>query len=326
MDVPVPGNYKGSPVHSAERDTMGNAKWFLRQGIIASLAFNLRAEPAQTLDLKPFAGPSPIQTAGIEWAMPRGRQVFDGTPFQMDGAVLLHATNAEQKAHPGRTNAIEIPVGRTFERVHLLAASDTNGTNHVPVARLRFSYADGSSATADLIYGEHLRGWQGPWHKAEPPLTDTNARVAWCGQNSVAATGDRYLRLYHVTLANPSPDKEVRSLALESAETQCGLLLLALTVGPTRADPLSDTWTPPHSPFPDLRPRDGGLVRGEGLIENMAGQPLAGVRIRVMAARKFNTDDGKSSESEPGAGAEAVTDAKGHFILPPLPDTACTAS
>jgi uncharacterized GH25 family protein len=299
---------------------MGIARRLLLQMIGVPLALTLRAEPTQTINLGPYVGPSPIESAKVEWAMPHGRQVFDGIPFQIDGAVLLYGSSAAQAQNPGPRKVENIPVGRRFDRLDLLGATDTNGVDHDPIAHIRFLYADGTTAVLDLVYGGQMRGWQGPWHKTEEPLTEPNSHIAWYGQNSAAAQGDRYLRLYHVILANPSPDKEVRALTLESAGTRYGLMLLALSVGPAKPEPLPDTWTPPKSPFPDLRPRNGDLVSGEGVVENIAGQPIAGARVQVIGARGLTYGDGRSTPGDPGVGAETTTDAKGHFVLPPIPD------
>jgi hypothetical protein len=300
---------------------MGVAKWFLLPAIGASLASQLHAQTVRTIDLKPFIGQSPIEAAKAEWAMPRGHQVLDGTPFEINGAIFLYATNSGQEHHPGRTNVANVLVGQRFEHLHLLTATDTNnGPDRIPIAKVRLLYADGSDSALDLTFGEHMRGWQGPWHKKEPPLSDPTARMAWYGQHSSAAQGDRYLRLYHVTLPNPSPDKEVRAVSLESARSQYGLMLMALSYGPAKADPLPDTWTPPKSPFPDLRPRNGDPATGDGLVRTITGTPVEGAHVRVMGARGLTYGDGRSTTDDPGIGSTADTDVSGHFTLPPLPN------
>lgn len=292
-------------------------------GIIAMVAWlvsSASADTIQTLDLSRSVGHSPVVTMDASWLVPHGHQVLDGVPFQIDGSLLLRGTNSSQKQTPGWTNVSDISVGHKFEQLHLLAGSDTGGPDGIPVAKVRLTYSDNSDTVLELVYGAHLRSWLTAWHKEEPPLLGTNARVVWTGQNSTAAQSDKFLRLYHVTLANPSPDKEMRSLAFEYAGTQYGLLLLAASVGPASAERLSDTVASAKNPFPDLRPRTGEPAQGEGFVKSMDGKPLANATIGVMASRALGTMDRESSTQSKEVGTIARTDSEGHFVLPPLPD------
>lgn len=292
-------------------------------GVLAAvlrLGLPTAAETVQTVDLSRFIGHSPVVAMDAVWLAPHGRQVLDGIPFQIDGSLLLRGNNSLQKQTPGWTNVNDIFVGRKFERLHLLAGSDTGGPDGIAVAKVRLQYADGTEAALELKYGEHLRSWLAPWHAEEDPLRSTNAQVVWVGQNSEAAQSDKFLRLYHVTLANLAPEKEVQTMALQSAGTQYGLLLLAASVGPAAAERLPDTVVPATSPFPDLRPRTGQPARGEGFLRDKDGRPIAGGLVRVMAAREFKKPDGQSSTEATGVGSGTETDPNGHFVLPSLPD------
>ncbi len=297
--------------------------WCPSLALAAALFASARAGTVQPLDLKSFTGPSPFETSKAEWTLPRGRQVLDGTPFQIDGVVLFYATNPVQTRTRAGISNITVsltPQLRRFDRLHLLAAVDNTGKDHIPVATIRFLYSDSSDATAELRTGEQLRNWQGSWHKAERPLKDPSASIAWTAQHSSAAQADRYLRLYHVALTNPSPDKEVRAISIESARTQFGLMLAGLSIGPAQADPLPDTWPAPKNPFPDLRPRNGDPARGEGFVKTLAGRPISNAVVRVIGNRPFNSSDGNSDSDIASTGAAATSDGSGHFILPPLPD------
>ncbi|MDB6023529.1 MAG: hypothetical protein JWQ04_3386, partial [Pedosphaera sp.] len=246
----------------------------------------MSAEQVQTLDLKSYVGPSsPVERLGADWPMLHGREVLDGIPFQVDGTILFQATNALQKGLAVTTNLSDLAVGRRFERLHLLAGTDTDGPDGIVIAKIHLLYADGTDAALELKYGEHLRCWRAAWHKDEEPLKSPDARVVWREQSSSAAQLDKYLRLFHVALTNPAPDKEVRALSIESAQTQYGLLLFAVSIGPTAAEPLPDTVTAPHSPFPDLRPRQGEPAQGEGVVKDKNGRLLVGARIRVSETR-----------------------------------------
>lgn len=296
--------------------------WIWMAGLCVMASWRSFADPVQTLDLKPFLKPkSPIEKIGAGWLVPHGLQVMDGIPFQIDGAILFYASNWTQRGKIAKgSDLINVPVSAHFEKLHLLAASDIDGTNDVAIAKVHLEYTDGSEKELDLVYGEHLRCWQAPWHKPEAPVKYPESRVVWSAQHDRAAQLDKYLRLFHVALSNPSPDKEVRALKIESAHTQVGLLLLAVSVGPAQAEHLPDTVSAPHSPFPDLRPRHGEPVRGEGIIKGKNGQPLASARIRISAVRELKTEDRTSTTTDPVVGLATESDAKGHFVLPPLPD------
>ena len=288
---------------------------------VAALTLPVLGGPTiQTLNLKPFVGPSPVDTIGANWLLPHGEQVLDGTPFQIDGVILMYGDYAAQKKRPGRTNVNDIPVGRSFDSLHLLATAQSKAADGTPLTRILFQYADGSSNSVEVSYGVHVRNWFGPWHKADAALADPNVREAWRGQFSAAATTDDYLRLFHVVLTNPAPTKLVQSLSLESLKKPAGLMIAAISVGPAQPEPGSDTVSTMKNPFPDLRPRSGELARGEGVVKTIVGEPLAGARVRVVGTRKFGASYYNADADDDAVGAGAVTDADGRFALPPLPD------
>jgi hypothetical protein len=170
-------------------------------------------------------------------------------PFQIDGLLLLNASNSVQRARPGRDKIEHIVVGRRFQRLHLLAATDSDAKDGMLAGIMRVHYGDGSDATLEIRYGEQLLSWLGNWHTNSEALpSNTNSRIAWSGQHSSAAQSDKFFRLFHLVLTNPAPDKHVTELSLESPKTQCGLLTAAISVGPADAERLPDTIQPPTAP------------------------------------------------------------------------------
>jgi hypothetical protein len=279
------------------------------------------AEPPEPLDLKAVLGDWPFSSLGADWMLPKGKQVLDGVPFQIDGAILLNATNSVQRSRPGKFKVEHIAVGRHFEKLHLLAASDSNAKEGVTVGIIRLQYGDGSEDTLVVRSIEHVAPWLAPCHNDEPENTQSaKTPIAWVGQHSSAAQSDKFFRLFHVTLPNPHPDKQVTELSFESPKTQAGLITVAISTGPAEADRLADTITPRKNPLPDVQPRSGELVAGRGLVKSLAGEPLSGARVRVAAVRKLDSNDNSSSTSDPAVGTEAFADADGRFTLPPLPD------
>ncbi len=169
-------------------------------GTVLAFGTSSHAASVETIDLKAFVRPALFESIGVEWTLPHGRQVLDGTPFQIDGEILLYRTNSAQKALTARTNVNNIPVGRRFERLHLLAGAESSTSDGAIIAKVRLSYADGSNSALDVRYGDQVRNWYGPWHKKDKPLKDPNAREVWLAQCAAAAAGDNYLRPFHVTL------------------------------------------------------------------------------------------------------------------------------
>ncbi|EEF59349.1 hypothetical protein [Pedosphaera parvula] len=300
---------------------MKGIKWLWVLTIVSWLALSLRAESIQTLDLKTHVGPSPFDFQNAEWLLPRGQQVLDGVPFQIDGAILLYATNSYQKTHPGRTNVNDIAVGRKFEKLHLLTAADTTGTKQgASAGTIQLVYADGSTNFLEVRFGDQVRSWYGPRHKADAALKDKDAHIAWQADHAAPSKFDQYLRLFHVVLSNPSPDKEVRALSLLSTKHNAGLIIIAMSVGPKTAEPLPNTINPPKNTYPDLTPRKGDLTNIEGTVKTKSGQPLIGALVRIVGAREFVTSDSDASSDGPGAGLETITDGEGRFKLPPVSD------
>src|SRR5687767_14365305 len=138
-----------------------------------------RADQVEPIDLKPFVGKTQFDHINASWLLPMDRQVIDGVPFQIDGIVELSGTSP-RFTNPGRTNVTNIPVGRAFERLHLLLACSRGGFEEgTTFARITIHYADNSTEQLRLQYGLHARDWFGPRHNPERPLLDPGTRIAW---------------------------------------------------------------------------------------------------------------------------------------------------
>src|ERR1044071_4680430 len=85
--------------------------------LVAALRVLYAAESPEPLDLKPVLGDWPFASMGSDWMLSKGRQVLDGVPFQIDGAILLNASNSVQRSRPGKFKVEHIAVGRRFEKL-----------------------------------------------------------------------------------------------------------------------------------------------------------------------------------------------------------------
>jgi len=275
----------------------------------------------QPLNLIMFTNASAFDDIDAPWLLPKGLQVFDGVPFQVDGVIQL--SGSARPGGQGHVNAPDsitgIPVNSGLEELHLLTAVDGSTDEDAEVTRITLVYSDGSKATLSLKYGQQVRNWTGRWHSSERALRDTNASVAWVGQNSDPAAVDRFPRLFHVMLKNPNPHKKVLTLSVEKVVDNVGPFFAGITIGPTGADRLINTVNMPASPFPDLRRRTGQLAAIKGVVRTVDGKPIAGARVEAVSARKFNTRIGQSDEDLANEVA-TTTESDGQFSLPPLPD------
>jgi hypothetical protein len=138
--------------------------------------------------------------------------------------------------YPARIAGIRVE--RPFTQLHLLHGcgggwTDTvDGAKHAvpdgaPIARLVFHYADGGQHAESIVYGEHLLDW---WGDPRDSREVGGGRVAWEGTNPVAHALGARLRLYHIALTNPSPERSVAHLDYESLLTACSHFVVAITV------------------------------------------------------------------------------------------------
>jgi WD40 repeat protein/tRNA A-37 threonylcarbamoyl transferase component Bud32 len=206
--------------------------------------------PARLLDLAPPTAINPRRhsreatTLGIAnlCGLPLGRQRMGGVDFDVRATIrpdpaTLDALYALRAAGgKGGLPIASIAVPDTQARVaafELLATSPTFIQDPMPEtlpvqANLVVHYADGGVARLPLRYGRDMTMWT-----ERPPAA---SKVAWRlllprveGGNLHSRTVD----LYRVRLANPHPERRVRSLDIEAMPvTWNGIAILAITIDP----------------------------------------------------------------------------------------------
>lgn len=247
------------------------------------------APAARTVNLKPFLGKCQFQNVNAEWILPRGRQVVEGVPFQIDGIVEVAGSSARY-SNVGRTNINDIPLQGTFERLYLLAAASRDVNEGVVIANLTLHYADGSSTKLPIEYGRHVLDWMGPRHKGESPLVEPDSRVAWQVEHTAASRRDDSLRLFYTTLPNPDPLKEVRSLDIISTRARGGLMVAALSTGPDRVERLPDTLSKVEEHF-HIEGGPGGKPTLTGRVTDDKGAPVTNATVGVLGVKTVDTSD-----------------------------------
>jgi hypothetical protein len=161
--------------------------------------------------------------------LPAGHETFDGVRFNVAGIIqLADGNDVTQTNNPYPESVEGIPVNRTCHQLHLLHGTVQGLGDQLVVSSLMLHYADGTTGKLDIVYGQQVYDW---WFKgtADLPLAG-NTKVAWVGQNPVAAAGGYRIRVFKSSFENPKPDLQIKTIDYVSALTTSGPFLLALTV------------------------------------------------------------------------------------------------
>lgn len=235
----------------------------------------LDSEPLP-LDLSPFFWErfvSPART-NMELVTVSGRQMFDGLPFQVDGRACLYGRAlARQRRRPASDypDILGVKVGRAFDELHLLHATQFTDREGEKVAVARFNYADGTRHEFPIIYGGHVRDWQRLQSEAKENYSDPDTKVIWRGPG--VARFKSTTRMSKTRLINPFPKKSVLTIDFISTGKVASYDIAAATVAGR------DPKRPVTPPVPLDRPErnfDGALIVH---VVNEAGQPIEGVWV-----------------------------------------------
>lgn len=199
----------------------------------------------QSLDLSAyytlvFDQPAPADSSGIA-----GQRIFDGVPFRVNGRAELYGKQITKNRakYPDITG---VKVGRSFEELHLLHATQWPDVEGVTIARVRINYADGTKKELDIGYGVHVRDWQRLQTEEREAVTDPDTKVVWRGPGVPKFRSSQ--RLFKSVMKNPLPTKRVDTVDFLSAGRFASYGLYAATV----AD--SDSSRPVTPPAPLDRP------------------------------------------------------------------------
>src|ERR1043166_2965422 len=131
-------------------------------------------------------------------SLPRGRQLLQGIPFQIDGKFEVTGIDGLKGGNEYiPTRVTGIPIGRKAEKLLLLHATGYTEKDGTPLANLVLHYANGSEQSLRIIYGVHVRNWYEERYEKKKSLFDPNTVVAWSGteddsdRNSVIRLQDR---------------------------------------------------------------------------------------------------------------------------------------
>ncbi len=165
--------------------------------------------------------------AGNNLAMvPRGRQEFCGTQFEVGGIVSLARGREEGTVRPFPSAVEGIPVEQACRFLHFLHGSGGDAREGWAIGRVVIHYADGTDAAMPIVYGEDVRNW---WHDPNQSEATSRGIVAWSGANQRTLELGLRVRLYKSTWVNPKPSVRIASLDYVSALGEALPFLLAVT-------------------------------------------------------------------------------------------------
>ena len=239
-------------------------------------ALSLTSAEPLTLDLSPFFWERFVtpERTNMELVTVSGRQMFDGLPFQVDGRACLYGRDlAYQRRRPASAypDIIGVKVGRAFDELHLLHATQFTDLEGETVAKVRFNYADGTRHEFPIAYGGQVRDWQRLQSEAKEIYTDPDTKVVWRGPG--VARFKSTTRMSKTRLVNPFPEKAVLTIDFVSTGKVASYDVAAATVASR------DPNRPVTPPIPLDRPErdfDGSLMVR---VVDEAGQPIEGVLV-----------------------------------------------
>jgi hypothetical protein len=191
------------------------------------------AAPKQLLDLAPFYN----ARLNESWhggkgndlaALPKGRQTFNGTEFDVRGIVQLASKSPSATNYPALIKGI--PVKQKCQRLCFLHAagfgSPRDEGKQIGTYVVHFA-TNQMRLEIPIRYGHDVRDWHSV---AGEPAAPEELKVAWSGENAQSKGTGRSIRLFLTTWTNVVPDLEIESIDYVSALTVPAPFLIAISV------------------------------------------------------------------------------------------------
>jgi formylglycine-generating enzyme required for sulfatase activity/serine/threonine protein kinase len=162
-------------------------------------------------------------------SLPTGELVLAKVKFKIGDGLLRLGRPAD--VLPEMIEGIQ--VNRSFERLYLLHATDMGKkplqvSDGTPIGEYKIHYADDTTATIPMVYGEDVRDWWN-WDQSKKV---SRGKVAWEGANDYSKLNQVRIRLYLTTWQNPHPEKIIARIDfLRKGESVCAPFCVAMSVG-----------------------------------------------------------------------------------------------
>jgi protocatechuate 3,4-dioxygenase beta subunit len=157
--------------------------------------------------------------------LPRGVHKMGDAYFRV-GEMMIHVQGQMGPELPRAVKGIKVQA--QGNRLHILHATQYVATPGTIIGAYLIHYSDGSNERIPIVYGRNLvNWWVFPSIKEEP----TGARIAWTGSSDATDMNPGIkVRVFATTWTNPHPEKEVATLDMLSAGTECDPFLVAVTL------------------------------------------------------------------------------------------------
>ena len=302
------------------------------QAAAAPAAAPAQPAPAACGELPPVV---PISLAGLlvpaendQWdkssvfkIMPRGKQVFGGIEFWLEGMLQLQSSAAKEDNRTYRQTII-VPLSQTnttaaglqivqrgsnVAAAHLLGATRYGGEGVSSLAQVVWRYADGSARTMHVLFQNHVRDWIRLPYESPAYLPYSFSKAVW--RAPVPGQEGRWVRLYRFSYENPEPGRVVQQMELVSAMQTPNLFVVGLTLDPVRLGERPDD-------SPNLEPADPAPgAQMEVTVQTSEGVPLPNAKVRVQVEQASGKTPARLDHTQ-------TTDANGIALVryPPVQD------
>jgi hypothetical protein len=156
--------------------------------------------------------------------LPRGLQTLAGVNFDIRGLIQIGSGAASGMRYPREVQNIRI--GQTCHRLHFLqgALGPVRGRDGDRLGRYVIRYVDGRQVDVPIAVGQDMADW---W--SQPDEEKKRFTIAWTGDNPVARSFGRTIRLFKSTWENPYPAVGIRQFDFISDEGSGAPFLVAVT-------------------------------------------------------------------------------------------------
>jgi hypothetical protein len=228
-------NRRFNLVEQVERDADGmQIRYKLVQKTNPAEAVN----SALPLDLTPYyttpaSGFDLIADFPAWKSVPRGTQVFDQVPLEIGGMFCLWGEGCAKRKPPVifPEAVTGIQMNRKFETLYVYHGSFYSSPAGTPVCDVVFRYADGSSATNQMRYGDDFLDWRVNVNGGTViSPAGSNSKLAWVG-GSFLPDKIQPLSFCLTAIENPRPQMPVTSVDFYSCKSRTAAVIMAMTTG-----------------------------------------------------------------------------------------------
>jgi hypothetical protein len=167
----------------------------------------------------------------LAWrSVPIGFQVYAHVPFNVDGFTCLWGGTSAKGGLTLPEADTDIAVNQKFQTLYVYHAAFFASPANTPVCDVVFHYADGLTATNQVLYGADVLDWNVKRSRNAKGPTGARSKVGWQGGTFTPGKNEP-LRFTVTAIDNPQPATEVATIDLVSCKSDSAPCILAMTAG-----------------------------------------------------------------------------------------------